>query len=524
MTEKISVDTDCHAEKAWVLGVQRKLYQQSKANPDIVWRDLWGWLTDSRTIRHAWQRVSSNKGKRSAGVDGITVEHIRRRIGEQKFLDEIRTEMRSGAYRPSPSRRKLIPKPGKPGQFRPLGIPTVKDRVVQGAVKTILEPIFEAQFWPVSYGFRPGRSTHGALEHIRLALQTRKREKDSRRLQMPYSWIIEGDIKGCFDNINHHHLMDRLRKRIADRRVTGLIGQFLKAGVLAENRFLRSEAGTPQGGIISPLLANIALSAIEERYERWTYHRKKIQERRLCDGAAAAMGARNRDRRAGRCIFFPIRYADDFVVLVSGSQENAIMEKSELADYLRQTTGLELSPEKTKVTAVTEGFEFLGFHVVMRWDKRYGYFPRVEIPKAKASDLRHTLKRLTKVDTNLVTLGKKLTELNFILRGWTNYYRYCARAGKVFTGLDWFVTRRLWCWLRRKRRKARVADIMRSFARSSRRPTRKVWQEGTCEQYILAWTPVCRFKLGWMKQPDFAQSSGEPDAYRKTQVRFGEGR
>jgi len=214
----------------------------------------------------------------------------------------------------------------------------------------------------------------------------------------------------------------------------------------------------------------------------------------------------------------------DFVVLVSGSQENAIMEQSELADYLRQTTGLELSPEKTKVTAVTEGFEFLGFHVVMRWDKRYGYFPRVEIPKAKASDLRHTLKRLTKVDTNLVTLGKKLTELNFILRGWTNYYRYCARAGKVFTGLDWFVTRRLWCWLRRKRRKARVADIMRSFGRSSRRPTRKVWQEGKCEQYILAWTPVCRFKLGWMKQPDFAQSSGEPDAYRKAQVRFGERR
>jgi RNA-directed DNA polymerase len=307
---------------------------------------------------------------------------------------------------------------------------------------------------------------------------------------MPYSWIIEGDIKGCFDNINHHHLMDRLRKRIADRRVTGLIGQFLKAGVLAENQFLRSEAGTPQGGIISPLLANIALSAIEERYERWTYHSKKIQERRLCDGAAAAMGARNRDRRAGRCVFFPIRYADDFVVLVSGSQEDAIAEKSALADYLRQTTGLELSPEKTKVTAVTEGFEFLGFHVVMRWDRRYGYFPRVEIPKAKASDLRHTLKRLTKVDTNLVTLGKKLTELNFILRGWTNYYRYCARAGKVFTGLDWFVTRRIWCWLRRKRRKARVADIMRSFERSCRRPTRKVWQEGTCEQYTRSNTPA----------------------------------
>lgn len=215
-------------------------------------------------MHHAWQRVSSNKGKRSAGVDGITVEHIRRRIDEQKFLDEIRTELRSGAYRPSPSRRKLIPKPGKPGQFRPLGIPTVKDRVVQGAVKAILEPIFEAQFWPVSYGFRPGRSTHGALEHIRLSLQTRKREKDSRRLQMPYSWIIEGDIKGCFDNINHHHLMDRPRKRIADRWVTGLIGKFIKAGVLAEDQCLRSEAGTPQGGINSPRTQKVISSSIEQ--------------------------------------------------------------------------------------------------------------------------------------------------------------------------------------------------------------------------------------------------------------------
>ncbi len=503
---------DYQADEAWVLSVQRRLYQQSKANPEEAWCDLWGWLTDARMIRHAWRRVSTNKGKRSAGVDGITVDRVRQRIGEQAFLEGIRKELRSGAYRPSPSRRKLIPKAGKPGQFRPLGIPTVKDRVVQGAVKAVLEPIFEAQFWPVSYGFRPGKSTHGALEHIRLSLQPRKREADSRRHQMPYNWIIEGDIKGCFDNINHHHLMERLRARVADRRVTGLVGQFLKAGVLAEDQFLRTDNGTPQGGIISPLLANIALSAIEERYERWTYHRTKIRNHRLCDEAAAALSARGRDRRLGRCVFFPIRYADDFVVLVSGSKEDAIAEKSALADYLRRTTGLELSPEKTRITAVTEGFEFLGFHVAMRWDKRYGYFPRIEIPKAKSADLRHKIKVLTKVNTNLVPLGRKLDELNSILRGWTGYYRHCARAGKVFTAIDWFVTRRIWCWLRKKRRKARVRDIMRSFGPSRRRPTRRVWREGLHEQYILAWTPISRFLLGWMKTPAFAMSSGEPDA------------
>lgn len=133
------MDTDHQADEAWVLGVQRKLYQWSKANPDDQWRDMWGWLTDSRMLRHAWRRVSTNKGGRTAGVDGMTVGRIRKR-GELRFLDRLQAELRSCAYRPSPARRKLIPKAGKPGQFRPLGIPTVKDRVVQSAVKTLLEP------------------------------------------------------------------------------------------------------------------------------------------------------------------------------------------------------------------------------------------------------------------------------------------------------------------------------------------------------------------------------------------------
>jgi RNA-directed DNA polymerase len=144
------MDMDHQADEAWILGVQRKLYQWSKANPDDAWRDMWGWLTDSRVLRHAWPRVASNRGKRSAGIDGMTVAHIRAKVGEQRFLDGLQAELSSGAYRPSPSRRVLIPKVGKPGQFRPLGIPTVKDRVVQGAVKILLEPIFEAQFWHVS--------------------------------------------------------------------------------------------------------------------------------------------------------------------------------------------------------------------------------------------------------------------------------------------------------------------------------------------------------------------------------------
>jgi RNA-directed DNA polymerase len=512
MTEERSVDTDHQADEAWILSVQRKLYQWSKANPEDAWRDMWGWLTDLRILRHAWRRVASNRGHRSAGVDGMTVRNIRNKIGEQNFLDGLQAELRSGAYRPSPSRRKLIPKAGKPGQFRMLGIPTVKDRVVQGAIKTLLEPIFEAQFWHVSYGFRPGRNTHGALEHIRMALLPRKRDRDGHRTGLPYSWIIEGDIKGCFDNLSHHPLLTRLRARVADRKMVRLVGRFLKAGVLAEDQFLRTDSGTPQGGLVSPILANIALSAIEERYERWVHHRTKIQARRQSDGMTAAMQARGSDRRAGRCVFLPVRYADDFVVLVSGTQDDALAEKTALAEYLRRTTGLELSPEKTRVTAVTDGFEYLGFHVTMRWDKRYGFFPRVEVPKAKAADLRRKVKQLTGRSSTQVSLGNKLHELNPILRGWANYYRHCAYASRVFTGLDWYIGKRIWRWLRKKRPKARVGDILGAYQPSSRRRTRRLWREGQIEQYLLAWTPVHRFRLGWLKTPDFAKSAGEPDA------------
>lgn len=256
------MDMDRQADEAWILGVQRKLYQWSQANPEDAWRDMWGWLTDTRTLRCAWRRVASNKGKRSAGVDGVTVARIRTKVGEQRFLDGIQAELRSRAYHPSPSRRVLIPKAGKPGQFRPLGVQTVKDRVVQGAIKLLLEPIFEAQFWNVSYGFRPGRSTHGALEHIRMAILPHKRDRGGHRRQLPYPWVIEGDIKGCYDNINHHHLMDRLRARVADRRVTRLVGQFLKAGVLAEDQFLRTDNGTPQGGILTPRTQKVTFNLI----------------------------------------------------------------------------------------------------------------------------------------------------------------------------------------------------------------------------------------------------------------------
>src|SRR6516162_7516421 len=225
------MDLDDQADEAWLLSVQRKLYQWSRTHPEESFRDLWNWITDLRNLRCAWRKIATNQGRRTAGIDGMTVAGINVGMGSERFLEQLHGDLKSGLYKASPSRRKLIPKLRQPGKFRPLGIPTVRDRVVQCAVKNILEPIFEAGFWHVSYGFRPGRGCHGALEHIRLAIRPRKRESDGRRHGTPYTWVIEGDIKGCFDHIDHHLLLNRLRNRVADQKVVRLVRQLLAAGV-----------------------------------------------------------------------------------------------------------------------------------------------------------------------------------------------------------------------------------------------------------------------------------------------------
>ena len=225
-----------------------------------------------------------------------------------------------------------------------------------------------------------------------------------------------------------------------------------------------------------------------------------------------ARNARMWDRSAGRCVFLPIRYADDFVVLVSARRRKPSRRNLRWPNIFRQTTGLELSPEKTKVTAMSDGFESLGFHFTMRWDKRYGYGPRVEIPKAKAADLRHKVKQLTTRDTLLVSLGVKLQELNLILRGWANYYRYCAHAGRVFSESRLVHSRPSMALVTEEAPQPGAHDIQGALLPSRVRPTRRVWQEGRVEQYMLTFTPVCRYRLAWMRTPDFAVSSGELDA------------
>lgn len=508
-------------DKSWLRSEQRKLYARSWEEPGYVWRKLWGLVTDRRNLRLALARVASNRGARTAGVDGQTVRKVLRR-GSDEVVEQLRAELRSGSYRPSPVRRVLIPKPGQRGKFRPLGIPTVRDRVVQAAMKNILEPIFEAGFWPVSFGFRPGKSAHGALEYLRLLLRPHKAGSEGER-RLPYPWAIEGDIKGCFDNIDHHALMERMRRRVKDAKVLRLVVAFLKAGVMSEAQFSRSQAGTPQGGILSPLLANIALGVIEERYERhvWPRHTPTT----LTDAAATvtrALRARSSDRGL-RPVLFPIRYADDFIILVSvppgarqheRAREVALTEKDALAAMLRERLHLELSETKTLVTPVTEHLRFLGHHVRVRMHRvKRRLVCTAVIPKDRSQRLRETIKNLFRREELGTGLAERLRILNPLLRGWGNFYRHAWGAKHVFGGIDHYVWWTIYRWLRKKH--PRVAMKRLAARYGWRKPGRRAlrWGDGGIVPFEVARLRVSPFRLAWMRPPDFVTHvDGKPGA------------
>ncbi|MFQ5757900.1 MAG: reverse transcriptase domain-containing protein, partial [Acidiferrobacterales bacterium] len=281
---------------ARVLAMQMKLHRWAMADAGRCFDDLFNLVHDPAFLVTAWHRVRGNKGGRAAGVDGIAPSSIE---SPETFLAELRALLKARCYRPTRVREKSIPKSG--GKVRRLGIPTAADRVVQASLVLVLEPIFEADFLPCSYGFRPNRRAQDAISEIRfLAAPTRN-----------YQWVFEADIKACFDHIEHVALMRRIARRIGDKRILALVRAFLRAGVLAEDGKARETiTGTPQGGILSPLLANIALSVLDEHFARkWE--------------ALGPTWQRAKFRRAGVPAMRLVRYADDFVVMVHGQRADA---------------------------------------------------------------------------------------------------------------------------------------------------------------------------------------------------------
>jgi RNA-directed DNA polymerase len=417
-----------------VLAMQTKLHQWAVSDPDRRFDDLYNLVYDPAFLVVAWNRVRSNKGARSAGVDRIAPRSIEPGGGE--FLEGVRDHLKARRYTPTKVREKTIPKAS--GKLRRLGIATAADRVVQAVLKLVLEPVFEADFKPCSYGFRPNRRAHDAIAEI-YYLASAPRE---------YEWVFEADITACFDEISHSALLGRMRRRIGDKRILGLVKAFLAASILSEDGVDRATiTGTPQGGILSPCLANTALSVLDEHFTR------KWEE-------LGSEWTRAKHRKAGVPACRLVRYADDFVVMVKGTREHAEALRDETSRVLAPI-GLRLSEEKTSVCHIDEGLDFLGYRIQRRsWrgraDKRAVY----TYPSKKALASVMAKVRTITARGKHRTLADLLRLLNRVLRGWCNYFRVGVSA-QTFRYLDHYTWWRVVGWVRKRHHGLSWGELIR---------------------------------------------------------------
>jgi len=401
--------------------MQRKLSTWAEQDKGHRFFDLHHLLYDEDWLLLAHDYVAQNAGSVTAGCDGVDMSYFDENLAGN--LRKLAADLRSGAFEANPVRRVYIPKAN--GKLRPLGIPSIRDRIVQEALRMILEPIYEADFVQTSYGFRPGRCTRDAVSRILWA---------ARGARKCY-WIMEGDISSYFDTIHHRKLMQLLRRRIADRRVLDLIWQFLRAGVVERNVLRATNEGTPQGGIISPLLANVYLHELDKYMEKYT---------------ALPGNEKRRRRRHGEANFVHVRYADDFVVLCNGTRAQAVALKAELTEFLQGELHLTLSPEKTAITHFNDGFKFLGFRFKRCLGGKGTMVAKCLIPKGAV--LKHLVKlqAATAPSTCTDSVVTKLRALQRLIGGWCRYYQCCGNVGSAFAWLEnkthWLIGH----WLGRK--------------------------------------------------------------------------
>jgi group II intron reverse transcriptase/maturase len=415
--------------------MQKKLSQWATENPQEQYRELYHLLCNEGWLRVAAHKVLKNEGSKTAGVDWQTKANFLADLdGNIKRLHEALT---AKDFEPMPVKRVYIPKPHSEKK-RPLGIPTLKDRIVQEALRMILEPIWEADFSRHSYGFRPNRGTYDAIAYIGNHLTGNGRS---------YQWVIEGDIASYFDTIPHKKLVKAVKKRVADRDIRDLLWKFLRAGVMYRREVQETITGTPQGGIVSPLLANIYLHELD-KYMESKYLDLSENERR-----------KRRKQGQSNCLY--VRYADDFVVLCNGTKAQALTMKEELKDVL-DAMGLKLSEEKTKVTHITEGFIFLGYKIIREVGTTGKMAPKVLIPESASKQYVHKLRRMLAPSTTIESVRAKILAINRFTRGWCEYYRCTSAPARVFDAIGNELHMLMAHWLGHKY-KSKMSDIMRKY-------------------------------------------------------------
>ncbi|MEV7817825.1 group II intron reverse transcriptase/maturase [Streptomyces flaveolus] len=429
----MSEDTGVDAPVTWpvaeyaelrVRKMQIKLHRWAVADHGFRFDDVFNFVCDPATLVVAFERVAGNTGARTAGVDGLRADHVQA-FGAEAYLEQIRSQLRAGVFRPMPVRERMIPKAG--GKLRRLGIPTIADRVVQAALKLVMEPIFEADFRPCSYGFRPNRRAHDAIAEIHLFGT------------QGYRWVLDADIEACFDRIDHAALMGCVRMRLKDKRVLALVKAFLKTGIMTElGERNETTSGTPQGGILSPLLANIALSVLDDfAAEQWT-------------STMATRRDRERRRKHGLGTWRLVRYADDFAIMVHGTREHVEELRGQVSEVLA-TMGLVLSPSKTRIVHLADGFNFLGFRIV--WNRKRGtdkWYVYTFIADKPVEALKRKIKSLT-LRLSHLDYRVALIRINQIQRGWANYFKH-AVAKHTLSRLATFVWWRVVHWVMHRNR------------------------------------------------------------------------
>ena len=430
--------------------LQRKLYRKAKQEPACRFHALYDKVYRADILSHAYALVRANKG--SAGIDGVTFAAIEEQEGITAFIAELEEALRNKTYKPDPVKRVMIPK--SDGSQRPLGIPTIRDRVAQMAAKLVIEPIFEADFCETSYGFRPKKSAHAAVDDVAYAMNT------------GYTEVIDADLSKYFDTIPHAKLMATVAERICDGEILRLIRMWLKAPIMevdknGTNRNIGggkgNRKGTPQGGVISPLLSNLYLHLLDRIWER-----NNLQQR---------LGARI------------VRYADDIVILCRRAKSEQAMA------VLRQILArldLTLNEAKTKVVDAFEGkFDFLGFTIWMGKGRKTGnYYPHVQPSKKAEQKVKDRITALTKRERTIMPLEWVVNEVNAMVRGWVGYFHY-RNCSQTLSRIRNHLEQRLIIHLRKRHK---VRDRISGYVRF---PNRSLY-----EKYNLYKVPTT---AGWVR-------------------------